>query len=123
VVRAYQLSPISVAFPLGRPFFIFSCLLGEGMLYSLTVFFEDPWWVWLFTILDKGASQYCRVVFRKEPANTEVYQYFLNNYYQLKFTDGISAMPENPVNGNPKRRKREIANNLKVKLASKRPTK
>jgi len=29
------------------------------MLYSLTVFFEDPWWVWLFTILDKGASQYC----------------------------------------------------------------
>jgi hypothetical protein len=56
------------------------------------------------------------VVFRKEPADTEVYQYFLNNYYQLKFTDGISAMPENPVNCNPKRRKREISKQLKVKV-------
>jgi hypothetical protein len=59
------------------------------------------------------------VVFRKEPADTEVYKYFLNNYYQLKFTDGISAMPENPVNGNPKRRKREISKQLKSEIGVK----
>ena len=90
------------------------------MLYSLTVFFEDPWWVWLFTISDESASQYCWVVFGNEPADTEVYQYFLNNYNQLKFTDGIPAMPENPVNGNPKRRKREISKQLKSESQRKR---
>jgi hypothetical protein len=59
------------------------------------------------------------VVFGNEPADTEVYQYFLNNYNQLKFTDGIPAMPENPVNGNPKRRKREISKQLKSEIGVK----
>ena len=78
------------------------------MSVTFTVFFDDPFWVGLYNIEDETGCRYARIVFGGEPADVELYDYFLRHYNDFQFSDYAEAV--NPVRiRNPKRRQREIS--------------
>jgi hypothetical protein len=90
------------------------------MSLILTVFFEDPFWVGVFTFAEGNTAQYSRVVFGKEPSDIEVYEFFQKNANQLKFTSSIAAESQETVSKNPKRRQREISKELHDRVGTKK---
>jgi hypothetical protein len=82
------------------------------MSITLTVFFEDPFWVGLFAVAEEGKSRYCKVTFGKEPSDAEIYEFCRNNFARLEFTDAYQSGTEKPEALNPKRRKRQIGREL-----------
>jgi hypothetical protein len=85
------------------------------MSVTFTVFFEDPFWVGLFTISEAVEARYCRVVFGKEPSDAELYEFCRKNFYRLNFSDSIETAPQSISIKNPKRRQREISKELRGK--------
>jgi len=53
------------------------------MQVKLTVFFEDPFWVGVFELLDQGEYEAARVVFGAEPKDYEIYAYISEHYFEL----------------------------------------
>ena len=90
------------------------------MSFNLTVFFEDPFWVGLFSIGEGDSARYCRVVFGGEPSDIEVYRYFLNNYRDLQFSKALPAVNEELRIKNPKRRQREVSRDLQQRTGEKK---
>lgn len=84
----------------------------------LTVFFEEPFYVALYERTQDGYTQVCRVVFGKEPTDTEVYEYSLNNWAKLKFSPPVPAGSVSDVRKNPKRVQREIHRQLSGKMSA-----
>ncbi len=82
------------------------------MSITLTVFFEDPHWVGLFTVSENDQSRYCKVTFGKEPTDAELYDWYLKNFAFLEFSDSYECPPEKTAAINPKRRNREISKEL-----------
>jgi hypothetical protein len=82
------------------------------MSITLTIFFEDRYWVGLFTILDSGTEKYAWVVFEKEPSDVEIYRYVLENFNRLKFSEYYPVEKEQTTVRNPKRRQREIGKEI-----------
>jgi hypothetical protein len=82
------------------------------MSLNLTVFFEDPFWVGLFSIVEGQLVRYCRVVFGGEPSDIEIYQYLHSNYRNLQFSEALQVYIEEPKIKNPKRRQREANRKL-----------
>ena len=83
------------------------------MSIILNVFFDDRCWVALFTVKEDDEEKYAWVLFEKEPSDVELYEYVLDNYNSLKFSDiyrneGSHAM----LVKNPKRRQREISKEI-----------
>ena len=59
------------------------------MKASLTVYFEDPFWVGVFERIEDGKLSVCKVTFGAEPKDYEVWDYVLHHYsrfYPIKFT-------------------------------------
>ena len=46
---------------------------------SLTILFEDPFWVGICQRTGGGSCQVCRIVFGGEPKDCEVYGFLLKN--------------------------------------------
>jgi hypothetical protein len=90
------------------------------MSLTFTVFFENRFWVGLFTLTSANAEKYARLVFEKEPSNTELYEFVLYNFYQLQFTDYYRIEGGTTPVKNPKRRQREISKELKNSYHSKK---
>jgi hypothetical protein len=82
------------------------------MPFFLKVFFDNPFWVGLFTISEGTTAQYCRIVFGEEPSDNEIYDFFQRNYRNLKFSELLPAEPEELLAKSPKRRQREINKSL-----------
>ena len=76
---------------------------GEG---SLTVFFEDPFWVGVFERRIGKKLSVCKVTFGAEPKDCEVLEFVLNHYYELSFSPAITVESRQMAD-NPKRRLRE----------------
>ena len=76
---------------------------GEG---SLTVFFEDPFWVGVFERRIGKKLSVCKVTFGAEPKDCEVLEFVLNHYYELSFSPAITVESRQTAD-NPKRRQRE----------------
>lgn len=76
---------------------------GEG---SLTVFFEDPFWVGVFERRIGKKLSVCKVTFGAEPKDCEVLEFVLNHYYELSFSPEITVGSRQTAD-NPKRRQRE----------------
>lgn len=57
----------------------------ESTSASLTVFFEDPFWVAVYQRMECGRLRAAKVVFGKEPKECEIYAYFLNHWGKLRF--------------------------------------
>ena len=72
---------------------------------SLTVFFDEPFWVGVIEEWRGGRLSVCKVTFGAEPTDAEVYAFILRYYNHLKFTKPIKA-PLRKTADNPKRRQR-----------------
>ena len=72
---------------------------------SLTVFFEDPFWVGVFELIEDGKLSVCKVTFGAEPKDYAVLEYVLQHYYELNFSPAVQVESRH-VADNPKRRAR-----------------
>ena len=75
---------------------------GSG---SLTVFFEDPFWVGIFERLIDGKLSACKVTFGTEPKEYEIWDFVLNHYPELTFSPALTVKVREQAD-NPKRRLR-----------------
>ena len=90
------------------------------MSLTFSIFFEDRFWVGLFTLTSGNTEKYATIVFEKEPSNNELYKFLLHNFYQLKFSDSYRIEVSTTTIKNPKRRQREISKELKNSYGSKK---
>ena len=75
------------------------------MKASLSVFFEDPFWVGVFERIEDGKLSVCKVTFGAEPKDYYVRDYVLHHYYELVFSPAIETETRQTAD-NPKRRLR-----------------
>ena len=81
------------------------------MKASLTVFFEDPFWVGVFERIEDGKLSVCKVTFGAEPKDYEVLDYILHHYYELVFSPAVE-MEIRQAADNSKRRSRNARKHL-----------
>ena len=74
---------------------------------KVTVFFEMPFRVGVFEQISQEKLSVCKVTFKTEPKDYEVYHFILKNYYHLHFSLAV-ATDVKEVNYNPKRMQREV---------------
>lgn len=79
---------------------------------SLTVCFEEPFWVGVFERSEDGMLSVCKVTFGAEPKDYAVWEYLLLHYDRLPFSEAV-ATGEKPSAANPKRRQREARQALR----------
>ncbi len=76
---------------------------------TLTVFFEDPFWVGVYERVSDGKLEVCKITFGAEPKDYEVYHYLLAHWRELAFSPPVKADGRPPAApGNPKRMQRAI---------------
>ena len=80
---------------------------------SLTVLFEDPFWVGIYQRTGGGTCQVCRIVFGGEPKDYEVYEFLLKNWQKLQFSPPVPVERAAERRINPKRMQREINDQLR----------
>ena len=74
---------------------------------SLTVLFEDPFWVGIYQRTGGGTCQVCRIVFGGEPKDYEVYEFLLKNWQKLQFSPPVPVERAAERRINPKRMQRK----------------
>ena len=77
------------------------------MRISLTVFFEDPFWVGVFERIDDGKLSVCKVTFGAEPKDYDVWEFILQNYDRMVFSPAVETETKQTAD-NPKRRFRNV---------------
>ena len=75
------------------------------MKTSLTVYYEDPFWVGVFERTDEGKYSVCKVTFGAEPTDAELWEFVQRHYTKLTFSPAEDADVRQPAD-NPKRRQR-----------------
>ncbi len=78
---------------------------------SLTVFFEEPFWVGVFERVEGGKLSVCKVTFGAEPKDYEVHEFVLRHYDELAFSPPVAA-ERRAAADNPKRRQRNARKQL-----------
>ena len=86
---------------------------------TLTVFFEDPFWVGLFERVERGALTVSRHVFGAQPSDREVYEWLAAVYPALRFSPPVEGASLRPAAANPKRRQRQAARMLDAAIGTK----
>ena len=76
---------------------------------TLTVYFEDPFWVGVLTRREGQALTAARIVFGAEPKDCEVYALLLARYHTLHFGGRVETQRHTPAPANPKRRQRQAS--------------
>ena len=79
---------------------------------TLTVFFEEPFWVGVFERVSAGKLSVCKVTFGAEPKDYEVYDFILKRYDTLKFSEAVEMNVRRTAD-NPKRRQRNAKKQLR----------
>ena len=74
---------------------------------SLTVLFEDPFWIGLFEMTDREVLHVCKVTFGAEPTEKEVMEFVDKNWHRLQFSQAVDVAPTTEIKKNPKRQLRE----------------
>lgn len=82
---------------------------------SLTIMFENPFWIGLYERFDNGNYEVCKITFGAEPKDYEIYDYLLQNWHKLKFSPPIKTDKTKDRKINPKRMQREINSQLEDK--------
>ena len=70
---------------------------------SLTVLFEDPFWIGLFEMIDQNGLRVCKVTFGAEPTEKEVMEFVDKNWHRLQFSQAVDVVPTTEIRKNPKR--------------------
>ena len=73
---------------------------------SLTVFFEDPFWIGIVERIEDGKLMAAKHVFGAEPTGIEILDFVKNHYCDLKFSPAV-ACDAGIHKMNPKRAVRE----------------
>ena len=63
----------------------------EETASTLTVLFEDPFWVGIYERESDGRYQVCKIIFGAEPQSAQVYQYLLQNWQRLRFSPALES--------------------------------
>ena len=79
---------------------------------TLTVFFEEPFWVGVFERVSAGKLSVCKVTFGAEPKDYEVYDFILKRYDALQFSETVEMNVRRTAD-NPKRRQRNVKKQLR----------
>ncbi|MCR5339333.1 MAG: YjdF family protein [Lachnospiraceae bacterium] len=79
--------------------------MGKGS-GKLTVFFEEPFWVGVFEVIENGKLSVAKVTFGAEPKDYEVWEFIIRNYYDLRFSPAVATVVKEGGR-NPKRIQRE----------------
>ena len=79
---------------------------------TLTVFFEDPFWVGIFEQVSGGKLSVCKITFGAEPKDSEIWEFILKHYDEFKFSPAVKTEERQPAD-NPKRRQRYAKKALK----------
>ena len=85
------------------------------MKSSLTILFENPFWIGLFERIDGNKYEVCKITFGAEPKDYEVYDFLLKNWHKLKFSPPVKTEKIEERKINPKRMQREINSQLENK--------
>lgn len=86
---------------------------------TLTVFFEDPFWVGLFERVEDGKLAAARHVFGAQPSDREVYERLPTLRASLRFSPPVEGAVFRPAAENPKRRQRQAAKALEAGVGTK----
>ena len=71
----------------------------------LSVFFEEPFRVGIFEIIENGRLPVAKVTFGAEPKDFELHEFIQKNYHSLQFSPAVeTVVKENKIN--PKRAQR-----------------
>ena len=73
---------------------------------TLTVFFENPFWVGVYERVDGDRYEVCKITFGAQPKDYEVWDFLLKNWSKLKFSPPIKAERVEERKINPKRMQR-----------------
>lgn len=79
---------------------------------SLTVYFENPFWVGVYERRTKGNLEVCRIVFGAEPKDYELYEWLLKNWNRMRFSPPMRDSQKVVRVLNPKRVQRAIERQL-----------
>lgn len=74
---------------------------------TLTVFFQEPFWIGVFERISQDGLSACKVTFGPEPKDYEVYDFILKNYDGLRYSKAVAADAKEGRH-NPKRMQREV---------------
>lgn len=76
---------------------------------TLTVFFEEPFWVGVYERTEGSRLSVCKITFGAEPKDYEVYQFLLEHWHALRFSPPVKAGTRPALTPlNPKRMQRAI---------------
>lgn len=78
---------------------------------SLTVFFEEPFWVGVYERQSGNRLEVCKITFGAEPKDYEVYDFLLRNDHRLRFSPPVAQTAQSRKQ-NPKRMQRAIKKQL-----------
>lgn len=78
---------------------------------SLTVFFEEPFWIGVFERIEDGKLSVCKVTFGAEPKDYEIYDFILRHYDQLRFSPAVETAVRK-AKKNQKRMRRDVKKQL-----------
>ncbi len=79
---------------------------------SLTVYFEEPFWVGVYERRSGTRLEACKVTFGAEPKDYEVYDFFLKHWSNLRFSPPVADHSEPAPRPNPKRMQRTVQSQL-----------
>ena len=86
---------------------------------SLTVLFEDPFWIGLYERWEDGRYTVSRIVFGAEPKDYEVDERLRKNWTRLRFSPPVPAGEREEKRINPKRMQREIRSQASAGIGTK----
>ena len=81
-------------------------------LSTLTVTFEDPFWIGLYEREEDGQYQVCKILFGAEPKDAQVYAFLQRHWRDLTFSPPLPAETAVRPRPNPKRLQRAIQKQL-----------
>lgn len=69
-------------------------------MHSLTILFEDPFWIGLLESIERDQMQVCKITFGAEPTEQEVLEFLDRNWNKLIYSKPVvtevKAKPKNP---------------------------
>ena len=89
---------------------------------TLTVLFQDPFWVGIYERREGRTYQVCKITFGAEPKDYEVYAFLLEHWRHLPFSPSMEAAAPEERRINPKRMQRQIHRSLQNTALAQKPS-
>ncbi len=86
---------------------------------KLTVLFDGAFWIGVFERVIDNKLEVAKVTFGAEPKDIEIYNFILNKYQYLNFSNGISINQKTQKEVNPKRMQRFLKKQVDKSLGTK----